>query len=104
MELEACFFVKLMSLNLIVVDTIGHNFLRITTFFTGYAIVQCAGDTVFIPAGACHQVDIELKHECRRFVCLLIPLLCVCRSATFIAASKLPKILCLQKIYDIVCT
>ena len=22
----------------------------------GYAIVQCAGDTVFIPAGACHQV------------------------------------------------
>ena len=26
----------------------------------GYAIVQCAGDTVFIPAGACHQV----KHLC----------------------------------------
>ena len=22
----------------------------------GYAIIQCAGDTVFIPAGACHQV------------------------------------------------
>ena len=23
---------------------------------SGYAIIQCAGDTVFIPAGACHQV------------------------------------------------
>ena len=28
----------------------------------GYAIVQCAGDTVFIPAGACHQV--RNLHNC----------------------------------------
>ena len=26
---------------------------------SGYAIIQCAGDTVFIPAGACHQVRIQ---------------------------------------------
>jgi hypothetical protein len=31
--------------------------LQFDTFLSpGYAIVQCAGDTVFIPAGACHQV------------------------------------------------
>ena len=29
---------------------------------TGYAIVQCAGDTVFIPAGAAHQV--RNLHNC----------------------------------------
>ena len=28
----------------------------------GYAFVQCAGDTVFIPAGACHQV--RNLHNC----------------------------------------
>lgn len=28
----------------------------------GYAIIQCAGDTVFIPAGACHQV--RNLHNC----------------------------------------
>ena len=28
----------------------------------GYTIVQCAGDTVFIPAGACHQV--RNLHNC----------------------------------------
>ncbi len=28
----------------------------------GYAIVQCMGDTVFIPAGACHQV--RNLHNC----------------------------------------
>lgn len=30
-------------------------------FDLGYAIVQCAGDTVFIPAGACHQVKLNLE-------------------------------------------
>jgi len=28
----------------------------------GYAIIQCAGDTIFIPAGACHQV--RNLHNC----------------------------------------
>merc|ERR1711953_987632 len=28
----------------------------------GYAIIQCQGDTVFIPAGACHQV--RNLHNC----------------------------------------
>ena len=31
-------------------------------FFSGYAIVQCAGDTIFIPAGAAHQV--RNLHNC----------------------------------------
>ena len=30
--------------------------------FSGYAIVQCAGDTIFIPAGAPHQV--RNLHNC----------------------------------------
>ena len=30
--------------------------------FAGYAIVQCAGDTIFIPAGAAHQV--RNLHNC----------------------------------------
>merc|ERR1711994_1078871 len=30
--------------------------------FQGYAVIQCSGDTVFIPAGACHQV--RNLHNC----------------------------------------
>ena len=29
----------------------------------GYPVIQCSGDTVFIPAGACHQVTIITTHH-----------------------------------------
>ena len=36
---------------------------------SGYAIIQCAGDTVFIPAGACHQVRLYIQwFECFRAI------------------------------------
>merc|ERR1712083_1266205 len=44
----------------------GDKDLRIRLYkeygIQGYTIVQCAGDTVFIPAGACHQV--RNLHNC----------------------------------------
>ena len=42
----------------------GHLRERLYTEYgvKGYAIVQCAGDTVFIPAGAAHQV--RNLHNC----------------------------------------
>ena len=38
------------------------NLLNYLIEFSGYAIVQCAGDTIFIPAGAPHQV--RNLHNC----------------------------------------
>ena len=40
----------------------------------GYNIVQCLGDTIFIPAGAPHQVSIHPSHPSLHMLILLSPI------------------------------